>query len=194
MPGVVLRTGAVLWKQAYGRYFSKLGGRPVIHQRHGKQSVWLTSEVFKFIPVVATDTGEITGYQLHIGTRKFPVGVLAFKALKVKNMTARIRLSKLWEHRPCGSQCGKSYCLARCPAIIVRQLLSGKCVQKEKKRCRITRNKVGAEGSEPVAEMQSTLGEIVVSRGGGNTPALWSLTQEETPTCFARKATTHLRA
>jgi len=70
----------------------------------------------------------------------------------------------------------------------VRQLLSGKCVQKEKKRCRITRIKVGAEGSEPVVETQSTLGETVVSRGGGNTPALWSLTQEETPT------TTRLRA
>ena len=69
----------------------------------------------------------------------------------------------------------------------VRQLLSGGCVQKEKKRCKITRCKVGAEGSEQTAETQSTLGEIVVSRGGGNTPALWSLTQE-TPT------TTRLRA
>ncbi|QKE40436.1 MAG: hypothetical protein HO274_03190 [Ferrovum myxofaciens] len=93
MPGVVLRNGAVLWKQAYGRYFSKLGGRPVIHQRHGKQSVWLTSEVFKFVPVVATDTGEITGYQLHIGTRKFPVGVLAFKAHKDFKIPASLHIS-----------------------------------------------------------------------------------------------------
>ena len=61
----------------------------------------------------------------------------------------------------------------------VRQLLSGKCVQKESRRCRITRNKVGAEGSEPIAETQSTPGETGVSRGGGgNTPALWSLTLE----------------
>ncbi|MDE3022931.1 MAG: transposase, partial [Pseudomonadota bacterium] len=60
----------------------------------------------------------------------------------------------------------------------VRQLLSGKGVQKEKKRCRITRNKVGAEGSEPAAETQSTPGETVVSRKGGNTPALWSSSQE----------------
>jgi hypothetical protein len=42
----------------------------------------------------------------------------------------------------------------------------------------ITRIKVGAEGFELVVEMRSTLGEIVVSRGGGNTSALWSLTQE----------------
>ena len=60
----------------------------------------------------------------------------------------------------------------------VRQLLDGQCIQKEKKRCRITRCKVGAARSEPVAERQSTLGKTLVSRGGGNTPALWSLTQE----------------
>jgi putative transposase len=60
----------------------------------------------------------------------------------------------------------------------VRQLLAGKGVKKEKKTCRITRQKVGAEGSEPGAEMRPTLGETAVSRLGGNTLALWSLTQE----------------
>lgn len=52
IPSQILRNGAVLWKQAYGRYFSKLGGRPTLHNKHGKQSVWLTSELFKFTPVV----------------------------------------------------------------------------------------------------------------------------------------------
>lgn len=60
----------------------------------------------------------------------------------------------------------------------VRQLLTGQAVKKEKKTCRIRRQKVGAEGSEPGAEMRPTLGETAVSRGGGNTSALWSLTQE----------------
>jgi len=60
----------------------------------------------------------------------------------------------------------------------VKQLLAGKGVKKEKKKCRITRNKVGAEGSKPGAAMCPTLGETEVSRLGGNTPALWSLTQE----------------
>jgi hypothetical protein len=50
-----------------------------------------------------------------------------------------------------------------------------------------SRNKVGVEGSESVAETQPALGETVVSRGGGNTPALWSLTQET-------HTTTRLRA
>lgn len=73
-----MRNGAVLWKQAYSRYFSKLGGRPTIHKKHGKQAVWLTSELFEFTPVVDAETGEITAHQLHIGTRKFPVGVMQF--------------------------------------------------------------------------------------------------------------------
>lgn len=46
VPSPVLRNGAVLWKQAYSRFFAKLGGRPTIHKKIGKQSVWLTSELF----------------------------------------------------------------------------------------------------------------------------------------------------
>ena len=402
VPSVLLRNGAVLWKQAYSRYFSKLGGRPVIHQRHGKQSVWLTSEVFKFVPVADTDTGEITGHQLHIGTKKFLVGVLAFtahreyrlpaslhisihagrwhvsfnyddevpeptdtetiewlmqfneaelrkmtagldrgvtlplagsngqqfgfskiqkkrlrgeerhkkrwqrrqarrdkgsagwvkakrrvalyqrygadvrrdvahktshtlavgpryklfvfEALKVKNMTKKAKpkldeqgrwikngaaaksglnksiLASTWgqtktylqykarrqgklvievppfyssqECAACGHvhqdnrvsqsefvclSCGNTdhadHNAAKVIAMRgVRLLLSGEYVEKKKKRCRITRIKVRAEGSEPVAETQSTSGKTVVSRLGGNTPALWSLNQETAAT------------
>ena len=93
VPSVVLRNGAVLWKQAYSRYFSKLGGRPAIHKKIGKQSVWLTSEVFKFAPVVDSNTGEITGHQLHIGTKKFPVGILALKAHKEFKLPASLHIS-----------------------------------------------------------------------------------------------------
>jgi putative transposase len=39
VPSVVLRNGAVLWKQAYSRYFSRLGGRPVIHRKHDSQPI-----------------------------------------------------------------------------------------------------------------------------------------------------------
>ena len=60
----------------------------------------------------------------------------------------------------------------------VRQLLDGRCVQDEKKRCKIIGCQVGAARSEPVAERQSTLGKTPVSRGGGNTHTLWSLTPE----------------
>ncbi|MEI7842409.1 MAG: hypothetical protein WCI39_05190 [Gallionellaceae bacterium] len=60
----------------------------------------------------------------------------------------------------------------------VNLLLSGEYVEKRKKRCGITRKKVGAVSSELVVEAQSTPCEIVVSRGSGNAPALWSLTLE----------------
>ena len=93
VPSIVLRNGTVLWKQAYSRYFQKLGGRPAIHKKHGKQSVWLTSELFEFTPVVDSDTGEITGHQLHIGTKKYPVGVVAFKAHKDYKPPASVHIS-----------------------------------------------------------------------------------------------------
>ncbi|WP_159916003.1 RNA-guided endonuclease TnpB family protein [Pantoea sp. 18069] len=93
VPSQILRNGAVLWKQAYSRYFRKLGGRPTIHKKHGRQAVWLTSELFAFKPVVDRATGEITGHQLCIGTRKHPVGVLAFKAHRACQPPASLHIS-----------------------------------------------------------------------------------------------------
>jgi putative transposase len=62
IPSQVLRNGAVKWKQGYDRFFAKLAGRPTLHSKHGKQSVWLTSELFKFKTVES-------GYELHLGTK-----------------------------------------------------------------------------------------------------------------------------
>ena len=92
VPSVVLRNGAVKWKQAYSRFFSKLGGRPVVHKNHGKQAVWLTNELFEFVPVTDKVTGEIS-HQLHVGTKKHPVGVLEFKAHKPYGLPASIHIS-----------------------------------------------------------------------------------------------------
>lgn len=93
VPSQVLRNGAVLWKQAYSRFFQKLGGRPTIHKKHGKQSVWITSELFTFKPVVDSATGEVTGHQLFVGTKKHPVGLLAFKAHKDYSPPASLHIS-----------------------------------------------------------------------------------------------------
>ena len=93
VPSVVLRNGAVLWKQAYGRYFSKLAGRPAIHKKQGQQSVWLTSELCKFVPIVDAVTGEIAGHDLHVGIKKFAVGALAFKAHKDYKLPVSIHIS-----------------------------------------------------------------------------------------------------
>lgn len=93
VPSQLLRNGAVLWKQAYGRYFSKLAGRPAIHRKTGEQSVWITSELFEFKPVVDKATGEITSYTLHIGTPRFPLGQIKLTAHKDFKPAASLHIS-----------------------------------------------------------------------------------------------------
>jgi putative transposase len=79
----------------------------------------------------------------------------------------------------CGNQVHADHNAAKVIAMRgVQQLLSGQGVQKEKKRCRMTRIKVWAEGSKLFSATQSTPSETVVSRMGGNTSALWSFTLE----------------
>jgi len=92
VPSQILRNGAVRWKQAYSRYFQKLGGRPTIHRKTGPQSVWLTSELFAFEPVPDTPDDE-TRFNLRIGKGKFPVGVIAYTAHRAHAMPASITLT-----------------------------------------------------------------------------------------------------
>ena len=78
VPSVILRNGAVLWKQAYTRFYKKLAGRPTIKSKHGKQSVWLTNELFEFTEI-KDGLGNSLGYDLNIGNKKFPVGSIKVK-------------------------------------------------------------------------------------------------------------------
>jgi putative transposase len=78
VPSVLLRNGAVRWKQAYGRFFKKLAGRPTLQRKSGAQSVWITSDLFRFDIVTDAATGEVT-HHLALGTKKFPVGAIPFK-------------------------------------------------------------------------------------------------------------------
>lgn len=82
IPSQVLRNGATRWKQAYQRYFKKLSGRPVIKTRHGRQSVWLTKELFEF-----------KDNQLFLGTKKHPIGFLEFKTHKSFKIPNSIHVS-----------------------------------------------------------------------------------------------------
>lgn len=68
VPSQVLRNGAVRWHGAYQRFFKGLGGRPTLKKRHGRQSVMLTSELFKF------RKKEHGNWFIDLGTKKFPVG------------------------------------------------------------------------------------------------------------------------
>ena len=83
VPSQVLRNGAVRWMQAYSRFFKKLAGRPTIKKKHGRQAVWLTSELFRFEPIEANDNEGAQSerqWRLIIGTKKVPVGELRYKA------------------------------------------------------------------------------------------------------------------
>ena len=92
VPSQVLRNGAVRWRQAYARYFQRLGGRPVIRKKSGRQAVWLTSELLTFTPIADTRTGEILGNRLTVGTRKVAVGDILFNAHKDYRIPNSIRI------------------------------------------------------------------------------------------------------
>ena len=51
VPSQILRNGAVRWRDAYSRFFARLGGRPKIKQRHGRQSMLVTT-LPRSVPVV----------------------------------------------------------------------------------------------------------------------------------------------
>ena len=88
VPSQILRNGAVRWKQAMGRFFSGLSGRPVFQRKEGRQSVWITSELFRF------RTNDETQFEeLILGTKKFPLGVLSFKAHTPYSRPASLHVS-----------------------------------------------------------------------------------------------------
>lgn len=91
VPPEVLRNGAVLWKQAYSRFYKKLAGRPTFKSKHGKRSVWLTSELFEFIEVKKDH--KITGYDLLVGNNKYPVGKIRLNAHKKFDLPKTIHIS-----------------------------------------------------------------------------------------------------
>ena len=93
VPSQVLRNGAVRWKQAVSRYFSQLAGRPTLRKKHGRQSVWLTSELFAFMPILNTQTQAVVGHRLTLGTKAFPVGDLVFTAHQDYQLPASIHVS-----------------------------------------------------------------------------------------------------
>ena len=84
VPSQILRNGAYRFMQAYCRFRQGLAGRPARKKKHGRQTVLITNELFQFIPtgkVTNIREGEIIlDHKLIIGTVKFPVGELKFKA------------------------------------------------------------------------------------------------------------------
>ncbi len=92
VPSPILRNGAVRWKQAYGRFFKRLAGRPTLQRKTGAQSVWVTRELFHFDAVADPVTGEVS-HRLVLGTKKFPLGAITFKATGQFKPSASIHLT-----------------------------------------------------------------------------------------------------
>ena len=92
VPSQILRNGAVRWKQAYARFFQKVGGRPVIKKKTGRQAVWITSELFAFTSCPAGLFGPVQECQLTVGTKKFPVGTIRFTAHRNYQTPKSIRI------------------------------------------------------------------------------------------------------
>ena len=82
VPSQILRNGATRWRQAYQRFFRKLGGRPTIQKPHGQQSVWLTSELFQFVDG-----------RLSIGNGKRLVGLIPYTAHRTHELPNSIHIS-----------------------------------------------------------------------------------------------------
>lgn len=86
VPSQILRNGSSKWRGAYSRFFKGISGRPKIKDRHGKQSVWITSELFQFSVTK-------TGIALNIGTKKFPFGELRYVMHRGHDIPASIHIS-----------------------------------------------------------------------------------------------------
>jgi len=93
VPSQILRNGAVQFRQAYARCFQQLGGRPKFKQKSGRQAVWLTAELFQFRPQIDEQTGAGASYQLHIGTKKFPVGLIPYVAHRSHALPSSIHIA-----------------------------------------------------------------------------------------------------
>ena len=93
VPSQILRNGAVKFRQSYARFFQKLGGRPKIKKKSGRQSVWLTKELFTFTPQIDPQTGDLRSYQLTLGTDKFPVGTISYVAHRSHAVPSSIHIA-----------------------------------------------------------------------------------------------------
>jgi putative transposase len=88
VPSQILRNGAVRWRTAKERQLKGLARAPRKKKAHGRQSVLITSELFRFI----ADGKD--GHRLQLGTEKNPVGELKFRAHRPYKVPKQIVVSR----------------------------------------------------------------------------------------------------
>ncbi len=97
VPSQVLRNGSVRFMGAQQRFFKGLAQRPNVKKKNGRQTVWLTNELFWFEPTGKTQNKNaqtIYEHRLMIGTKKHPLGELCFKAHREYDLPATIVITR----------------------------------------------------------------------------------------------------
>jgi len=92
VPSQLLRNGAYRFATANARMLKGLGGAPNIKKKHGRQSVMVTSELFRFEDYTDPKTGEIRPH-LVLGTKAKPLGRLPFKAHRAYELPKMLCIS-----------------------------------------------------------------------------------------------------
>lgn len=89
VPSQILRNAATRYYQTYINFLRGVCGRPRFHAKRDKASVYITSELFRFIKHPAS--GETC---IEIGTKAKPVGLLKFSAHRDYEFPRSITVSK----------------------------------------------------------------------------------------------------
>jgi putative transposase len=97
VPSQVLRNGEVRFMGAMQRFWNGLAERPNYKKKSGRQTVWLTSELFKFKPTGKTNRKQdrtIYDHKLMLGTFTHSLGELCFKAYSEYALPASITITR----------------------------------------------------------------------------------------------------
>ena len=97
VPSQILRNGATRFMGSYKRYLTGLAGRPAYKKKAGRQSVWITSELFRFVPTGGSKQRQdktIYEHRLMLGTKSVDLGELKFKAHDEYEVPAAITISR----------------------------------------------------------------------------------------------------
>ena len=97
VPSQILRNGAYRYMQGHARFCQGLSGRPTRRKKHGRQTVMITKELFRFIPtgkITKSKDGDIIERKLMLGTEKSPIGELKFKAHRPYGIPNSITISR----------------------------------------------------------------------------------------------------
>ena len=97
VPSQVLRNGATRFMGAYQRYFKGLAEQPTYKKKVGRQTAWLTNELFMFEPTGTNSRKQgktITDHRLMLGTKTKGLGELKFKAHSEYGMPATITITR----------------------------------------------------------------------------------------------------